>query len=434
MFSLQVEMNVLLRFEAGVEKMTASHFAAKEGFKLVLQELVQRGVDINIPTQFDRLTPLHLSCQHADNDVALSMTRMLVKAGGGVNAKDHCNRTPLISACEMGYLDIVILLLDQGAEMDQSSDREDFPVMVNWVQEYSPLLSHKALGEVSDPYNGNTALIQACREHRFDIVLELVERSCLLDITNLTGNTALHIAAKSQSRFLYIDEVITQRLPVIGHPEIVQVLVNIGANMNLVNKNQESALYRAVSSMAEIQSLEMEREIKIHCYELALQIVRILVTAGADTHIKGKDHTDKSLISLLLYIRVKQLGPYQVHLEDKLYTTVALFIMTGCSVCEQDLILCDQQSPLGDSTSSASTATPTRLYTGNPSTHSLDTNSSSGYSDMHGLLHAYFKVPAMLKQMARMSIRRSLPQPVSQSIRRLRLPSMLHTYVSLKLL
>ena len=421
-------MNELLRFETGVEKMTATHFAAKEGFKLVLQELVQSGVDINIPTQFDCLTPLHMSCQHADNEVAVSMSQLLLKAGGRVNAKDHCSRTPLISACEMGNLSLVNLLLEQGAEMNHKSEKEDFPVMVNWVQEYSPMLTRRIIGEVNDAYEGNNALIQACREHHFDIVMELVDRSCKLDMTNMMGNSALHIASKSQSRFLYIDEIIPQRLPIIGHPEIVQMLVNAGANMNLVNKNGETAVHRAISSMAEINGLEVDRDGKIHCYEIALHIVHILVSAGADTRFNEKV-MDKSLITLLLQIYVKHLGLYRLYLEEKIYTTVGLLIMTGCCVSDSDIALADEQYQPSSSDCSCSST-----FKRKQSTHSLDTVSGSEYSDMHTLLQAHVCMPAMLKQIARMCIRRRLPQPVSQSVRRLRLPPLLHKYVSLKLL
>ena len=41
--------------------------------------------------------------------------------------------------------------------------------------------------EHSDPYWGNTALIQACREHHEDIVRELISKGCKLNIQNYAG-------------------------------------------------------------------------------------------------------------------------------------------------------------------------------------------------------------------------------------------------------
>ena len=431
-------MNELLRFETGVEKMTASHFAAKEGFKSVLEELVHGGVDINIPTQFDCLTPLHLACQHTDNDVALSMTELLLKAGGCVNARDHYNRTPLLSACEMGNLDLVLLLLERGAEMNTSCDKEDFPVMVNWVQGYSPLLSRRLLDELSDPYEGNNALIQSCREHHFDIVLELVQRACDLNTCNMMGNTALHIACKSQSRFLYIDQRVPLRLPVIGHPEIVQVLVNAGTKLNLANKAGETAVYRALSCLLEINSLEIDDESKLECYDNTLQIVYIMIHAGCDTKFYNRIG-EKSLLTLLLKSRNKHLGPFRALLEEKLYSTAWLLIAAGCRVTDHHILLDTEEINPSQTApkaaelhvSGACNALRSKLVR----TMSQDSSySMSGASDLHILLRAHVNIPSMLKHQARMCIRKNLPQPVSQSVRRLRLPPLLHKFLSLQIL
>ena len=88
-------VNDLFRFEGEMEKMTAIHYAAKEGMVAMVKELLTSNCDVNIITAFDLASPLHFSCQLSDNDAALAIAEDLIHMGADVNSLDHAEKTAL---------------------------------------------------------------------------------------------------------------------------------------------------------------------------------------------------------------------------------------------------------------------------------------------------------------------------------------------------
>jgi ankyrin repeat protein len=107
-------------------------------------------------------------------------SRQLLGAGN-VNVTDDYSWTPLMRACRRGYLEVVNLLLDKGADL-----------------------------EAKDQY-GATALIIASSEFRVDVVKMLLDKGADVNTKDRNGWTALMWATS------------------MGHMQIVKLLQSHGA-------------------------------------------------------------------------------------------------------------------------------------------------------------------------------------------------------------
>ncbi|XP_064414576.1 ankyrin repeat domain-containing protein 27 isoform X2 [Latimeria chalumnae] len=159
--------------------------------------------DPSVVTPYSRddrgYTPLHIAaiCGQA------VLIDLLVSKGAAVNATDYHGSSPLHLSCQKGYQSVALLLLH-----------------------------YKASTEVQDN-NGNTPLHLACTYGHEDCVKALVYydiQACKLDITNDKGDTPLHIAARW------------------GYQGIIEVLLENGANTEMLNKMKETPLQCALNT------------------------------------------------------------------------------------------------------------------------------------------------------------------------------------------
>ncbi|XP_069757889.1 ankyrin repeat domain-containing protein 27 isoform X2 [Narcine bancroftii] len=160
-------------------------------------------------------TPLHVAALCGQPMII----DVLVSKGGAVNATDYHGSTPLHLSCQKGYQNVTLLLLD-----------------------------YKASTEIQDN-NGNTALHLACMHGHEDCVKALVYYqlyTCNLNMTNDKGDTPLHITARW------------------GYDSIIQVLLENGANTEILNKMKETPLQCALNSkildMLELTYINTDRQ------------------------------------------------------------------------------------------------------------------------------------------------------------------------------
>lgn len=133
----------------------------------------------------------------------LPMARLLIEAGANVNAQDKMLNSPFLYAGASGYLDIVKLCLAAGADY-----------------------------KIFNRYNG-TALIPACEKGHVAVVAELLkDKTFPIDHINRLGWTALLeavILADGNSKQV----------------QIVQMLVDAGADVNIADKDGVTSLMHA---------------------------------------------------------------------------------------------------------------------------------------------------------------------------------------------
>jgi ankyrin repeat protein len=95
------------------ELSAALRMAAMYGHRVILDELISRGADVNEPDgQGNTALFMAVIPYKGCDDVA----RSLIRAGALVDARDRAQRTPLIDAAERGNLAVLKVLLAAGAD------------------------------------------------------------------------------------------------------------------------------------------------------------------------------------------------------------------------------------------------------------------------------------------------------------------------------
>lgn len=137
-----------------------------------------------------------LACQAGDTATVISMT-----TSRGINTEFKSGQTFLLKAVTAGNIDIVSLLIDQGANVN-----------------YQDSL-------------GNTALSYASRENIIEIVSLLINKGAKVDMQDNSGNTPLSLALTYNYRC---------------NMEVAEFLIKNGANINNQDKNGYTPLINAV--------------------------------------------------------------------------------------------------------------------------------------------------------------------------------------------
>jgi ankyrin repeat protein len=135
--------------------------AVRDGDLAAVENLLQCGADVN---QKDRWEEPVLIL--AVNGYLADMVKLLLAHGALVNAKAPKGETPLM--CAVGNVEIMELLIDNGANLDRTDD------------------------------NGQTALMWAVRYDEYDSIRLLIDKGAALDMKDDAG-MSIHDLAK-QSR------------------------------------------------------------------------------------------------------------------------------------------------------------------------------------------------------------------------------------------
>ncbi len=91
----------------------ACFFGRREVFDL----LIARGADLEAPARNAmQVRPIHSAAAHRDPLIALDLMRRLLAVGASPNVRQQGGFTPLHEAAQRGHVEMVLLLLDHGAD------------------------------------------------------------------------------------------------------------------------------------------------------------------------------------------------------------------------------------------------------------------------------------------------------------------------------
>lgn len=175
----------------GKDKNSALHVAIKNNCKAAALKLIQYGAN---PAYRNRngVTPLVLAAQKGDLDVIIALLEH-----GANPCESNGHSSALIEACHFGNYDIVKILLEKGAFINQKT------------------------------LSGTTALMRASQEGHTNIVKLLISYNADIECKNQEGMNALILASRR------------------GHSDVVQSLLRIGCRVNESTSKQSTALMLA---------------------------------------------------------------------------------------------------------------------------------------------------------------------------------------------
>jgi len=300
---------------------TALGYACKYGHLEIVKFLVEKGADINQKNDFGK-TPL----MYASARGHLEIVELLLKNKADINKKNSKDMTALMYASLHEYPKIVKLLIEKGASINNkdnnkfnafmlanknthSSNKADLILIQKSLKGRENLLkkNFKELLEASKNGNlkkvelllkennvdinekdsigdsiGNTALMEACEYGHLEIVKLLIEKGADVNLDNNFGITALMYASKK------------------GYLKIIELLLKNDADINYQDNYGKNSAYTALIYACKEGQLETvklllkkganinekdvsnETALLIACSSGHLEIVKLLLKNGAD--------------------------------------------------------------------------------------------------------------------------------------------------------
>ncbi|KAF7516376.1 hypothetical protein G7054_g14184 [Neopestalotiopsis clavispora] len=249
--------------------------ASYRGHQTTVQILVDRGADVNARGgRYD--TALHAASFRGYRGIL----QVLVDHGADVNVQGEYFSTPLYAASSGGYQEIVQLLIDKGADVDAQGGRYDTALQAASCKGYYKIV--KTLADRGAYINSRgefgNALYAASFGGYHETVRILV--NCGADVNHQGGYFvyALYAAACKGSRET-VNVLIENQADVSavldaafsnGHAEVVKMLLDQGANLNVANKDGWTPLNTASGNGH-------------------IKVVKMLLDKGADWAVASKD-------------------------------------------------------------------------------------------------------------------------------------------------
>jgi ankyrin repeat protein len=264
---------------------TALTIASARGYLPIVRLLIRGGAKVNAIEDFDRGI-VHILLKGSEAKIAETVCQKtaliyaieqgrtevvaeLLSTGADLNIADKNNRLPIDIAIQEGHTEIIQLLQNSGANSTDKSIDSSPAALLGAAKQGNLDILRSALAARVDPNTSEldnssrnsrypTALMFAVDRGHLNIVEQLIDAGANVNLSDRPGKklgkTPLMCAAES------------------GRTEIAKLLLESGAIVEFQNKRGETALYYAV-------------------VEKHVEIVRILLEAGADPHKKNWEFT-----------------------------------------------------------------------------------------------------------------------------------------------
>ncbi|XP_014676381.1 PREDICTED: ankyrin-1-like [Priapulus caudatus] len=272
--------------------MSDLHAACSRGDVEKVLELLRGGTKtscVNVRME----TPLHVACalSRGRTEEKMEIVKQLLLHDAPLQEEDARGQTPLMLACETASVDVVVVLLDNGANV-RKRYRDGRTMLHAAVAGGNARVLDLLLARDSIDINardsiGSTPLMPTACYSRLDIVrlcMQLEASMANLAMTK-TGETPLMMALEAGAD-PNVAEAKSGETPLMmavreGKEAAVQMLLSHGADANAANLYRHTSLYRAACSGR-------------------LYIMHLLLEAGADPNV---DETKSRVRLLVMAVR-----------------------------------------------------------------------------------------------------------------------------------
>ncbi len=193
--------------------------AAKRGDLDAVVRYVRAGGDLEVKDELFGCTPLIIAAQQGHLDVVKALLQARAKLEAYCDIGEW---TPLMSAARFGRRDVVAYLVSAGADLD-AEDAGDFPRMTAMM--LAATAGHFEIAFLLRRAGAKTSIFTAAAMGDAEYVREYIR----------SGND---VNVESKKAGWYPVEVAAE----YGHEEVVELLVDAGANVNLIDGDGGNAL------------------------------------------------------------------------------------------------------------------------------------------------------------------------------------------------
>ena len=263
------------------------HTAARSGNLSQVKKILEKSPNsINKPDPGNGYTPLHWAINYSKHDVV----KHLIDQGANVNAKTTYGYTPAHLAAMGANAKIIGVLLAKKPNVNIKDNRGFTPIMYAVTSNNNAALIDKWIDAGADLKVTNrqkqSLLHIACTYGKQDLARKLINQGMPYDQPDQYGNTPLFSAAARNQL------------------EIVKLLLEKGANVNIVSKNTKHTLLHSVCQSGALDSFKLiidkaedvnatnnqgQTAIMLASYARQPEMVKALLEKGADPNIVSKD-------------------------------------------------------------------------------------------------------------------------------------------------
>ena len=265
-------------------KNTALHLAIKQVNILLNKHLADKGLSLNL-SDFRTESPQYETIKTIKQHYVRVVHTLLLNKETDINARNIHGQTPLYTAAQEGYVEMVNLLIDKGADIDASNSMGNSPFYAATEQghvEVVNLLIDKGVNINAMNNMGNYPLHCAVEKGHLDVVNRLIDKGADINAMNNMGNSPLHCAAFG------------------GQLKVVKFLIANKADIHITNEEGETALYSAVEAGdrdivsllldqgADIKVLNIYNDSLLHLSipRNYIELAKLLINRGADINAK----------------------------------------------------------------------------------------------------------------------------------------------------
>ena len=343
-----------------------------------MEQLVERGDDVNVVDRLSRLTDL---LHFAAGQGSTSVCELLLKSGANICAKDENGDQALHCAARNNEAVVCELLVAHGADVAAVNKKGQTPLgaaagateVGRWwwrPHEYVAtcrLLLTNEIVNVAD-CDGNYPLHMACSRSNIATVQLLMDHGADTNVVNKLGQTLLHTAAggkedcpelcevllKHDAKIDVVDKDGNQPLHVAckrSFTETVKLMVSHGADTNAVNKHGQTPLHIVTGGDedcpelcevlfkhdAKIGAVDKYGNQPLHlaCQQNHVETGNLFVSYGADVGaVNSNGHSPLYLLSWSVKGGVNSEEDSALHIVARhgMVTTVQLLVDCGADV------------------------------------------------------------------------------------------------------
>jgi len=279
---------------------TPLKLAAANGDAVLVKRLLADGADVNTMRNISD-TALHVAverCRGLCNKAFVNIVQILLKSGADPNALNHRAETPLFLAYRPTNshlnIDIVQLLLEHGADPNTCPARvRACPTGLN-SSAWSPNIALPPLKYATICNNSELAML-------------LIKFGASVDQSDDRGRTALHFAV---SHMGYVRGMESEQWNALV--QLVQLLLDRGASVNLASEDGETPFYIACSmGLRSIAEKMLENGAKVDgnsavmlpliaaCTYERVSVVELLLTIGANPNVRREQSIENRYLCSL---------------------------------------------------------------------------------------------------------------------------------------